>query len=295
MKISLFVGGKRSSLDAKGAKDIVERFKRESNGKEVIKVDLSCRSLKNEAIDQIEPFLQTIAKSVRFVDLADIIAGLMTDEGLQVTERLAKIFEASNLLDIDLSDNAMGPRGLLRVESLFSNSHLQRLYLSNCGLSAESMEMLKISVLKDDGRIAKSLTDLVLDKNMIGVEGAKLVGELLAHCKNLEYFSYNGCRPISDGTTYLCEGIRGLVQDCTPVLRRIDMEDCTFGEGEEEDAIVPFCEALKKCHQLSQLNMKDGELGVAGLELLVGALNTSKAKLTHLYLGRSLLDKLLIY
>jgi Ran GTPase-activating protein (RanGAP) involved in mRNA processing and transport len=72
------------------------------------------------------------------------------------------------------------------------------------------------------------------------------------------------------------------------------MEDCTFGEG-EEDVIAPFCKALKKCHHLHHLNMKDGELGVAGLELLVGALNTSKAKLMHLYLGRSLLEEFVIY
>jgi Ran GTPase-activating protein 1 len=289
MKINLYVGGKRSAVESAEAKNIVERFERESDGNEVCKIDMSCRSWKKEAIDELEPFLKKIAKPVRFVDLADIIAGRMTDEGLEVTKRLAKVFEASDLVEIELSDNAMGPRGLLRVESLFKNSNLERLYLSNCGLSAESMGILKEHFLADNGRIAKVLTELVLDKNMIGVDGAKLVGEFLPHCKKLEYFSYNGCRPIKEGTKHLCEGIDGLAKDCQPALRRIDMEDCTFGSG-EDDAIFPFSEALKKCHQLRNLNMKDGDLELDGLELLIGALKTARVKLTHLYLGTCIFE-----
>jgi Ran GTPase-activating protein 1 len=285
MRVNLYVGGKRIAVQAEEAASIVERFERESKGNEVYKLDMSCRQWKGEAFDILKPFLEKVASTVRFLNVADIIAGLMTDEGLHVTETLAKVFESSNLNEIDLSDNAMGDRGLLRVESLFTNSNLQRLYLSNCGLSAKSMEMLKDSILADDGRIAKSLTELVLDKNMIGVDGAKVIGEFLPKCKKLEYFSYNGCRPIKDGTKYICEGLRGLTQeDSQPVLSRLDMEDCTFG-SEEDDAIIPFAEVLKKCSQLSYLNIKDNDLGVDGLKLLVDALTTSRAKLTHLYLG----------
>ena len=268
------------------AKTILARFEKQSNDKSVVKVDLSCRSWKKASLLIIKPLLEKVAKDVRFVDLADVIAGLMTDEGLGVTETLAKVFEGSDLAEIDLSDNAMGPRGLLRVESMFLNSHLERLYLSNCGLSAESMEMLKSFVLADDQRIAKSLKELVLDKNMIGVDGAKVVGEFLPECVNLEYLSYNGCRPIADGTKHLCDGILGLASNCEPSLVRLDMEDCTFG-GDDEHAIGPFSQALKKCRQLRYLNMKDGDLGCEGLQLLTEALAASKAKLTHLYLGKS--------
>jgi len=210
----------------------------------------------------------------------------MTDEGLEVTVQLAEIFEESDLLEIGLSDNAMGPRGLLRVESLFANSHLQRLYLSNCGLSFESMEMLKKSLVADDGRIANSMSELVLDRNMMGVDGARVVGEFLPLLKKLEYFSYQGCRPTDVGTKFLCEGILGLTKECQPVLRRIDMEDCTFGET-EDDAIFPFSEALKKCPQLTYLNIIDGAIELEGLELLLNALKIARVKLSHLYLDGS--------
>jgi hypothetical protein len=131
---------------------------------------MSCRQWKGGAIDILKPFLEKVSSTVCFLNVADVIAALMTEEGLNVTETLANVFESSNLNEIDLLHNAMGDRGLLRVESLFTTSNLQRLYLSNCGLSAASMEMLKDSVL-----IAKSLTEVVLDKNMIGVNGAKVI------------------------------------------------------------------------------------------------------------------------
>lgn len=286
-KIILYVGGKRSAVESAEAESIVERFKRESNGNSVHKVDLSCRQWKRESIDKLAEFLEEHSKSVRYVNLADVIAGLMTEEGLGVTEKLSETFKESNLIEIDLSDNAMGPRGLLRVESLFTNSSLQRLYLSNCGLSAESMGMLNTYLSNDDERIANSLTDLVLDKNMIGVGGAKTVSEFLARCKNLEYFSYNGCRPEEEGTKFICQGlVASTNKNSSPALRRLDLEDCTFGTGEDDtDAILPLSEALARCSQLRHLNITDGSLEVDGLKLLVNALTQSKAKLTHLYLG----------
>ena len=285
-KIILFVGGKRIAVEPTEAESIVERFERESNGNSVHKVDLSCRQWRRESIDILAPFLIQHSESVQYVDLADVIAGLMTDEGLEVTERLSETFEKSNLIEIDLSDNAMGPRGLSRVDLLFANSSLQRLYLSNCGLSGESMEILNTYFSKDDERIANSLKDLVLDKNMIGVDGAHTVSEFLARCKGLEYFSYNGCRPTKKGTKFICQGLVGLTNDNIPALRRLDLEDCTFGTGENDtDAILPLSEALARCSQLRHLNITDGGLEVDGLRLLVEALTQSKAKLTHLYLG----------
>lgn len=285
MKIKLFVGGERKKVGVEEAEAILGRFQRQSADNDVFGVDLSCRQWPNESIDIILPFLSQIAGSIEIVGLADVIAGLMTDEGLEVTEKLSKTFEASNLIEIDLSDNAMGPRGLERVDTLFANASLQRLYLSNCGLSAESMNMLKAYFSNDDGRIANSLTDLVLDKNMIGVGGAKIVGEFLATCKNLQYFSYNGCRPGEEGTKYICDGLHNLTKDNSPVLRRIDLEDCTFGSGEDEDdAIFPLTKALEKCSLLTRLNITDGALELGGIELLVNALQASRALPTHLYL-----------
>jgi Ran GTPase-activating protein (RanGAP) involved in mRNA processing and transport len=108
MRINLFAGGKRSAVEPAEAASINERFQRESEDNTVYKIDLSCRQWKRESIDIVVAHLKEVSRSVRFVNLADVIAGLMTDEGLGVTELLAETFKIANLLEIDLSDNAMG-------------------------------------------------------------------------------------------------------------------------------------------------------------------------------------------
>lgn len=155
--------------------------------------------------------------------------------------------------------------------------------------------MLKNYFLNDSGRIANSLTELVLDRNMVGVNGAEIVGEFLPDLKKLEYFSFKGCRPNAEGTQFLCQGLMNLTKDSNHSLRRIDLEDCTFGEGEEDsDPIFPFCKAIAKCRQLQYLNIADGALEISGIKLLVSALNESMAKLSHLNLSKFLVYTLLL-
>jgi Ran GTPase-activating protein (RanGAP) involved in mRNA processing and transport len=288
-RITLNAGGKRTDvLRAVEARAIVARFTQElaRHPDQVAHVfDLSCRSWTIEAIEILAPFLEENGKKVCCANLDDIIAGRMTDEGLAVTERLAQAFANSKLIEVSMNDNAMGPRGLSRINLLF-NSPLQRLYFSNCGLSEESMKMLKDAVLGNDGRIAKSLTDLVLDKNMIGKEGAKLVGDFLKSCRKLQYFSYAGCRPEREGSKAICEGIRDLTQDNDSVrLRHLNLDDCTIGDS-EDDAVQPLSEALTKCPQLRYFNLRSGDAEIGGLEMLVRGLQASGAQLTHLDLGK---------
>ena len=285
-KIKLQVGGDRSIvITDKEAQLILKRFEKEAEGKEVMTIQLNSRSWTLGAVEFMHPFLKQIAGSVRILNLEDCIAGRRTEEGLKVTELLAQAFESSDLIDINLSDNAMGPRGLLRVKPLFDNSHLQRLFLSNCGLSTESMEMLRDSIVADDCRIAQSLTHIVLDKNMIGVEGAKVVSSFLSKCKNLEYFSYVGCRPEAEGTKYICEGIHELSESGPLELYHLDLDDCTIGST-PEDAVGPLSVALTHSPKLQYLSLRGGDLEVDGLEILVSALKKSRPKLSHLLLGK---------
>jgi Ran GTPase-activating protein (RanGAP) involved in mRNA processing and transport len=287
--VALVAGGERSSVTVDEAERILARFRLESASREVVTVDLSCRQWNQEALDVIEPFLKEIAGTVQTVQFDDIIAGLMTDEGLSVTEKLADVFLDSKLTFVDLSDNAMGPRGLGRVGSLFANSHVESLFLNNCGLGEASMTQLNEYLTADDGRIAKSLRRLELDRNMIGIGGAREVGQFLPLCTNLEHFSYNGCRPSKEGTAYICQGIYDLSLARPDVaLTYISLEDCSFGDGsEEEDGIIPFSKGLKQCVNLRYLNMRDGAIEPDGMNLLVEALAMSSAKLTHLLLGES--------
>jgi Ran GTPase-activating protein (RanGAP) involved in mRNA processing and transport len=288
--VALVAGGERSSVSVNEAEDILNRFRLENETGEVVEsVDLSCRQWNQDALDVIEPFLKSIAETVHTVKFDDIIAGLMTDEGLSVTEKLADVFLTSKLTFVDLSDNAMGPRGLGRVGSLFASSHVESLFLNNCGLGEASMTQLTEYLTADDGRIARSLRWLELDRNMIGVGGAKEVGKFLPMCTNLEHFSYNGCRPSKEGTAYICQGLYDLSLALPEVaLTYISLEDCSFGDGsDDEDGIITFTKGLKHCVNLKYLNMRDGAIEADGMDLLIDALTASSAKLTHLMLGES--------
>lgn len=286
MKIQLFAGGKREKVTKEKAQEVVARWSRQLEGTDgVCGVDISCLSWTKEAFDVVQPFLQKIAPHVKYGAFADIIAGLMTDEGLAVTEGIARTFASAPLVDIDLSDNAMGPRGLIRVESMIAKAPLERLYLSNCGLSFESMEVLLEWFTADDDRIASQMRELVIDRNMLGANGAKVVGEIIGHCPKLQYFSYLGCRT-QGGTTHLANGLKTMVQSTERhPLRRLDLDDCNFGE-EENPAYVPLAEALQQCSQLQHLDLTDAKLEIEGLTKVVAALTTAGAQLTHLGLGK---------
>ncbi|KAL3912209.1 MAG: hypothetical protein SGILL_006974 [Bacillariaceae sp.] len=286
-QIILRVEGPRVPVEIAEANALVERFESSSENNEVIGIDLSCRQWKQPSLEIVETFLQAKAATVKYLVIDDIIAGLLTDEGLAVTEKLANVFLQSNLLQIDLADNAMGPRGLGRVGALFQNSNLQRLNLNNCGLSHESMGQLEGYLMEDDWRIAKCLRSLSLDRNMIGIDGAQIVGRFLPHCTNLESFSYKGSRPQGPGSKFLAQGLLGLVDNVDiPAIRALHFEDCTFGSGEDDDegGIIPFTQAISKCAQLQHLDMKESLMEVTGVTLLVDALKESKARLTDLLL-----------
>jgi hypothetical protein len=291
MKVVLKAGGIRTNLlAAEESTEIVSRFAKQISvdGSVPFAIDLSCRSWGKEAVAVLVEFFlnNNVSQNVVFLNLADCIASRPTDEGLEVMQQLATaLADSSKLIEIDLSDNAMGPRGLSPVKALLDNHSIERLYLSNCGFSFESMEFLRDSIQLNDGQMAKSLTELILDRNMIGVDGAKVVGDFLKDCQNLQLFSYAGCRPGPKGTKAICDGIEGLAAEGSQ-LRHIDLDDCSLGQGQEnDDAVLPLSRALKNSPQLTFLSMRDGDLGVTGVELVVEALLESKAKLVHLVLG----------
>ena len=71
--------------------------------------------------------------------LSDMIAGRPEAEGLRVYEVLGSALKDKHLTEIDLSDNAVGPKGVRACRELLTNQeHLEKLYFCNCGISAEA-------------------------------------------------------------------------------------------------------------------------------------------------------------
>lgn len=282
-KVTLKAGGKREKVSTEKAQAAVNRWKVEAKGNQVVGIDISCLSWTQAAFAIIKAFLVEVAGTIKYANLADIIASLDTDEGLAVIEQVVEVFQNSPLVDLDLSDNALGLRGMERIKPLLAGKPLQRLYLSNNGLSAESMVHLRECVEAQDITMGRSLQVLVLDRNCNGTGGAEEAGKMLPMC-NLKYFSYLGCR-IQKGTLALAKGLQKMAEsNANPALVRLDIDDGNFGE-EEEPAYVPLAGALKLCRGLQRLNLTDAKLEIEGLELLLDALTAAGVSLTHLGLG----------
>ncbi|CAB9524954.1 Ribonuclease inhibitor [Seminavis robusta] len=288
-KITLKVGGKREVIKKEEAQQVLERFQKESEGDVVVaEIDLSCRQWTVEAIDVLRPFLEKLAPNVVVLNLNDIIAGLQTDLGLEIMELMAQIFVmAKNVEEIQLSDNAMGPRALKRIAPLLGVAKLQRLEFNNCGLSAETIPQLD-EALKENatGPGVARLTHLDLDRNMIGVEGARQTGELLKDCVKMKRFAYRGCRPTYNGSKFLAKAIQQMTQN-TDVLEELHIRDCDLIRNEDEMvALTDLADAITRCPNLKVLNTSDcGDFGETGAGALATAIIESKCKLESLDLS----------
>jgi Ran GTPase-activating protein (RanGAP) involved in mRNA processing and transport len=292
-EITLTVGGPRTRITKEEAEEVLKRFEDDVSADDVVvtMVDLSCRQWCVEAIHVLKPLLERVGPQVAILDLDDTIAGLETSLGLEIFEVLATVFsDAQNVQEIRLSDNAMGPRALEKVAPLLSCPKLERLYLNNCGLSAETIPQLNQALqVGGEGPGVARLTTLALNKNMIGVQGAEHMGELLQHCVKMTSFSYCGCRPTFDGSKFIADGLLKLTQnnpgECA--LKELSLYDCTLLRNDEEnEALVSLAEALQKCPNMVLLNLRDvGELGEDGTRRLAEALLESGCKLVSLDLS----------
>ena len=283
--ISLKVGGERARVGVAEAQKILQRWNDKVERYDdavVTKLDLSGRSWPLQSLEVFTDFFKRIASTIEILKMDDIIAGLLTDDGLATLEFLARMFQDSPIQELNLNDNALGTRGADVLKPLLVNKTLKSLYLNNCGLSQEVgasfLELLKPA--------ASRLTALSLGRNQMGPRGARLVGQLIASCTQLEYFSYAGSRPLVRGTLDLAQGLAQMVQQCNSSLRYLDLNDCNFNSGEDDNnPIHALCRALEKCPKLSYLVLRDGGLGPEGLKLVLEALKTSGAGLRHLDLG----------
>lgn len=144
-------------------------------------IRLSDKSYSAEAAQLIASFLSEsfqggmpLAHGIVKADLSDIIASRKTEEGLQVLQTICDAFSSSKLVDVDLSDNAIGEQGIGACRTVLSMKSLERLALCNNGLSADTMAQVADILTADEdgtGCIAGNLTKIHFHNNMSGEGG----------------------------------------------------------------------------------------------------------------------------
>jgi len=285
---TLSAAGLRARITVQQAEKIRDKWRAQLDAGAIItKIDVSCRAWPLEALLVLEDVLAAAAPTVRVLRIDDIIASLPTDDGFASLGFFNRVFHpdaSPKIHTIDLSDNALGTRALLHVPDLLARPGLERLRLTNCGMSKEVAEALATQLLVN----AAELKELRLGRNQMHKEGAASIATLLPHCTRLEQFGYDGSRPLREGTVTLMNGLQALVEKSgvAPSLIELDLNDCFFGTGEEEeDALHAMLQVVRASPRLTKLIVKDGGLELTGFEALVEALVDSGAKLEYLDVG----------
>ena len=212
--------------------------------------------------------------SVRVADLSDIIAGKSEEEALEVLRIICDALDGCAIVDLNLSDNALGRPGVLACNAVLSGKHLEKLYVCNDGLSAEAAVTLH-EILAKDGMPALSVFHFF--NNMSGDGGALAVADIVRACPLLVDFRFSATRSQRPGCLAIAQA---LVTHPSGVLRSLDLGDCMFG-GE---AATQLATAIANQKALISLNLRDAGLSEEGLVNVLKVLPNCSG-LTHLDLS----------
>ncbi|XP_050218892.1 RAN GTPase-activating protein 2 [Mercurialis annua] len=246
--------GPRAFIEAIEAEEILSPLK--DPGNSYTKICFSNRSFGLEAARVAEPILVSIKDQLKEVDLSDFIAGRPEAEALEVMNIFSSALEGSILKSLDLSNNALGEKGVRAFEALLrSQSCLEELYLMNDGISEEAARAVCELIPSTE-----KLRILHFHNNMTGDQGALAIAEVLKRSPLLEDFRCSSTRVGAEGGIALSEAL----DNCSH-LKKLDLRDNVFGV----EAGVALSKSLSK-HAgltevyLSYLNLEDeGTIAIA--------------------------------
>jgi Ran GTPase-activating protein 1 len=260
-------GGKRAFIEAEEAQELLSPLGQTSNW--YTKIVFSNRSFGIEAARVAGPILESIKNQLLDVDLSDFVAGRPEEEALEVMKIFSLALEGSILRYLNLSDNAMGEKGVRAFEAfLSSQKDLEELYLMNDGISEEAAKALSELLPSTE-----KLKVLHFHNNMTGDEGAVAISEVVKKSPLLENFRCSSTRVGAEGGVALSEALDACVN-----MKKLDLRDNLFGV---EAALalsrtITKLTCLKEIY-LSYLNLEDEgtkeivnalKLAVPGLEVL---------------------------
>jgi len=300
--LTLIPSGSRERIDQDQALEITAEWlafirKNESPSTLELKIVLTNKSYSPEAAHVIADFVTStehfnpcLASLVTSLDLSDIIAGQNTEDGLAVLQTFAQAFVGSSLLEhLDLSDNAMGTRGMPCCEALFTEPRpLKSLSLCNNGLSLEAMQQVADWLVTRN--MSMHLEKLHFFNNMSGDEGCMAFQHLLNHCSpvNLSSIRYASTRASIPGSKLIMTGLVNFVQRVTDGgVASMTYLDLTDNKLKGENAHL-LAQALHAMPHLEYINLSECDMKNQGLHVIASSLLEHKC-ITHLDLSGNLI------
>lgn len=150
----------------------------------------------------------------------------------------------ARLTVLDLSDNAIGPHGMVGLEDLLRSPvcySLQELHMNNCGLGIYGGRMLSKALIDCHSNsilagMPLKLKVFIGGRNRLENEGAKAIAKIFATLKTLEVIAMPQNSIYHEGIAALAEGFKE-----NPYLRVLNLNDNTLtskGAAHIADALV---------------------------------------------------------
>ncbi|KAF7813789.1 RAN GTPase-activating protein 2 [Senna tora] len=252
--------GKRAFIEAEEAQELLKPLKEPGNS--FTKICFSNRSFGVGAAQVAQPILTSVKDQLKEVDLSDFIAGRSEEEALDVMNIFSAALEGSSLKYLNLSDNALGEKGVRAFGALLkSQTCLEELYLMNDGISEEAAQAVCELIPSTE-----KLRVLHFHNNMTGDEGALAIAEVVKRSPLLENFRCSSTRIGSEGGVALCDSLGNCAH-----LKKLDLQDNMF----DVNGAISLSKALTKHAELREINLGYLNLEDEGAIAIVNALKDS--------------------
>jgi len=202
--------------------------------------------------------------NLKKLDFSDIIAGRPEEEALKVLETLCSAVQSKGIIDLDLSDNALGLKGVNSCSALLrGQENLEALRMNNDGIAAEAAEKL-VEILLERQPTKLKLVHCV--NNLLNNGGAKALAKLLAASPDIEDIFFSATRFGVEGGLALSESLLFASK-----LQHVNLSDNTFSGK----AAPVLAQALQKQTKLRTLVLNFTGLGDAGVKELASKLESA--------------------
>lgn len=267
--VVFYLPGNRENIDGDKARAFVASFP----SSEASKILLSNKSFNIEAANIIGDKIKTLT-GVTVADISDIIAGKAEEEAVQVLKCFSDSMSALPLTEVNVSENALGPRGIKSCESILTLKTLNTVHFCNNGISAEACAQIADLLLNNGA--PPPLVSFQYHNNMSGDGGGEAVARIVTQCPNLKDIRFSSCRAKNKGCKAFVQSL--LIFDELELLNFADVS-----AGMESAEIL--ASVIRKQRRLRYLNLRDAGLTENGVKEVLAALRDTELPLEYLDLS----------
>lgn len=237
-------------------------------------------SLGPSAATVVSEELSKLAKlhSLTNLSLADCIATLSEEDAIRSLSLLLKAaVDCRELSSLDLSDNALGSKGLATCGPLFLSTehHIRHLYLCRCGLGPDAARL--VQSLLTSARANTDLVTLHIENNLLMSQGVLQVATLVEKSPEMRDLRLSSLRAGPDSILQVLVALASHVSS----LEVLDLSDNSC----DIDCALMLNEVLKANKNLAHLVLRDMSINDDAAYVVLKALTETEVNVKFLDLS----------